>query len=580
MLSIANILSFVALFAGCFTLADTRNCGKFPETMVDTTARLAKLRDEMHRENIQAYVVPSTDAHGSEYIRKRDKRRKFISGFSGSAGTAIVTLKHKAALWTDGRYFLQGEMELDCNWILQKSGQPGVLTKTEWLKHVLKSGEKVGIDPYLISINGWNDMEAALKKKGIVLVGIKENLVDRVWTERPGEELLNISVQELSYTGKKWSKKVQEVQEEMKNVEASAHVVMELDSISWLLNLRGKEVPYNPVFFAYVVVKKDEVLFYVKETKISPYVRKHLQLSNCPKIASYCIKIRPYDSIASELSILSKTANAKLWISPKVNYALKQDVDDSKIYLEWSPIRLMKAKKNKVELDGMRKANLKDSVALTYFFMYAEKRVAEKDEFLTELSLEAKMKELRSQQPLYQSLSFPSIVGFGPNGAIIHYKPSNKTDRKITDESTLLVDTGSQYLDGTTDITRTVHFGTPTAKQKDAFTRILMGQIDLAMAVFPEGTHGRFVDIIARQPLFKNGLNYRHGTGHGIGSYLYIHEGPGRINAGCPLPFEKPMSLGFVFSDEPGYYEDGSFGIRIETAVVVVNASTPVPVKQ
>ena len=411
-----------------------------------------------------------------------------------------------------------------------------------------------------------------MKEKNITLVNITENLVDNVWTNRPIEKLKKVDVQLYKYTGKYWYDKVKDVQREIKEVGAIAHVVQELDSVAWLLNLRGAEIPYNPVFFAYVIVTLNDVLFFVDSRKIyATPVQKHLQLNTCSG-QTYCIKNKPYNSIRDELKTLAKNSG-KIWLSPKDSYALKLVVPSEKTYEDWSPIRLMKGKKNEVEMKGMRNANLKDSVALSEFFLYAEEQVAKKAD-ITELDLEKKMVEFRSKQAFYKGLSFASIIGFGANGAVIHYRASNLTNLEVTDKSTLLVDTGSQYLDGSTDVTRTVHFGTPTAEQKEAFTRVLMGQIDLAMAVFPSGTHGRAVDILARQPLFRNGWNYRHGTGHGIGSYLYIHEGPGRIAAGCPAAYEKPLEIGFVLSDEPGYYEDGSFGIRIETAVVVVKANT------
>ena len=569
------VFIFAVLFQTSYAAPDVRNCISpkpyYPVTVVNTTERLQKLREQMQSSNLDAYIIPSADAHGSEYVREKDKRRGFISGFSGSAGTAVVTLS-AAALWTDGRYFLQAEKELDCNWILQRSGIKGVPSKEKWLTTVLKSGDRVGIDPFLISIRSWEKTSKPLKEKNITLVNITENLVDNVWTSRPIEKLKKVDVQLYKYTGKYWYDKVKDVQKEIKKVGAIAHVVQELDSVAWLLNLRGAEIPYNPVFFAYVIVTLNDVLFFVDNRKISATpVQKHLQLNTCSG-KTYCIKNKPYNSIRDELKTLAKNSG-KIWLSPKDSYALKLVVPSEKTYEDWSPIRLMKGKKNEVEMKGMRNANLKDSVALSEFFLYAEEQVAKKAD-ITELDLEKKMVEFRSKQAFYKGLSFASIIGFGANGAVIHYRASNLTNLEVTDKSTLLVDTGSQYLDGSTDVTRTVHFGTPTAEQKEAFTRVLMGQIDLAMAVFPSGTHGRAVDILARQPLFRNGWNYRHGTGHGIGSYLYIHEGPGRIAAGCPAAYEKPLEIGFVLSDEPGYYEDGSFGIRIETAVVVVKANT------
>lgn len=560
--------------------ADIRSCVKsppyYPRTVVKTTDRLVKLREEMKKEGLSAYIIPSTDSHGNEYVKERDKRREFISGFSGSAGTAIVTMNNGSALWTDGRYFLQAEKQLDCNWILQKQGQPGVPSQSEWLKKVLESGDVVGIDPFLRNIRSWDSTVKSLKQKNLTLKGVERNLVDTIWTDRPKEVEKKVVVHPKKYTGKDWYKKVKDVQEKMKEKGTTAHVVQSLDSIAWLLNLRGDEISYNPVFFSYVVVRKDEVFFFVDGNKISSQaVQVHLDLGHCSG-ESYCIKRKPYDSVVKELEKISNnlTGDAKIWFSPTDSHALRQHVADDKVYLGYSPIILMKAKKNKVEVKGMRSANLKDSVALAEFFLYAEEQI-EKKANITELSLGEKMKEFRSKQALYKGLSFPSIIGFGPNSAVIHYTASEKTDKQVTDQSTLLVDTGSQYLDGTTDVTRSVHFGTPTARQKSAFTRVLMGHIDVAMAVFPQGTYGRALEIFQREPLYRNGWNYRHGSGHGIGSYLYIHEGPGWFASGCPTAAEEPLDIGFVITDEPGFYEDGNFGVRIETALTVVNASTP-----
>lgn len=578
-----DLISLFAVFVYGSTAnskADKRNCDEkppyLPKTAVNTTARLQKLREQMKKQNISAYIIPSTDAHGSEYVREQDKRRGFISGFSGSAGTAIVTL-NQSALWTDGRYFLQGDLQLDCNWILQKQGQKGVPSQTEWLKKVLKAGDVVGIDPFLIRISSWDKMVKDLKEGNITLQGVAPNLVDEIWTNRPVLKPTKVEVQLYNFTGKHWWDKIMDVQKEMKEAKVSAHVVQELDAVAWLLNLRGKEISYNPVFFAYVIVKENEVLFFVNSLKISTQkVQKHLQLATC-KNKVYCIITKQYNEIKAELETLSKNGN-KIWLGPIDSQALRLDVAEKDLYLEYSPIRLMKGKKNKVELEGMRSANLKDSVALSEFFLWTEKKIAAKAKNITELKLEEKMEEFRRHQALYKELSFSSIIGFAENGAVIHYKASKDTNKEVTDKNTLLVDSGSQYSDGSTDITRTVHFGTPTKQQKSAFTRVLIGQIELVTAVFPEGTYGREVDIFAREALYRNGWDYRHGTGHGIGSYLYIHEGPGRIakvGTGFPHPFETPLHIGFVLSDEPGYYEDGSFGIRLETAVVVINASTP-----
>lgn len=521
----------------------------------------------MKAEGIQAYIIPSVDQHMSEYVAGHFERRPYISGFTGSAGDAVVTM-NKAGMWTDGRYFNQAGMQMDDNWTLMKDGMPGTPSQEEWLAKELKANDKVGVDANLFSIDKFETMKKELEKSTITLTAVSKNLVDEIWTEgRPPLSNATIFVLEMEYTGKSWEDKITDLQNELTSNNATAFIVYKLDEVAWLLNLRGKDVPSNPFFFAFVIVTKDKVKVYVEDSKLTKDVREHL--GN--------VDLRPYNTsvLIADIKAEATKANAKIWLSKYASpySAMNAIGQEDKVLLKDSPIALPKSIKNSVEIKGMKNAYLKDSVAIVEFFYWLKNEVAKGND-ITELSSVAKLEEFKSAQEGYKGYSFDTIAGFGPNGAIIHYRPEESTNLKITDKNTFLVDTGSQFLDGTTDTTRTVHFGTPTAHQKDAYTRVLKGQIDLALTIFPETTQGRFLDVVARKELWRNGLDYRHGTGHGIGMFLSVHEGPQKISVGCPKPWEKPIVPGMFQSDEPGYYEDGKFGIRLETVIMAVDAET------
>lgn len=534
---------------------------------VNTSERLKQLREKMRAEGIQAYIIPSVDQHMSEYVAGHFQRRPYISGFTGSAGDAVVTV-NKAGMWTDGRYFNQAGMQMDDNWTLMKDGMPGTPSQEEWLAKELKANDKVGVDANLFSIDKFETMKKELEKSTITLTAVSKNLVDEIWTEgRPPLSNATIFVLEMEYTGKSWEDKKTDLQNELTSNNATAFIVYKLDEVAWLLNLRGKDVPSNPFFFAFVIVTKDKVKVYVEDSKLTKDVREHLDN----------VELRPYNTsvLIADIKAEATKANAKIWLSKYASpySAMNAIGQEDKVLLKDSPIALPKSIKNSVEIKGMKNAYLKDSVAIVEFFYWLKNEVAKGND-ITELSSVAKLEEFKSAQEGYKGYSFDTIAGFGPNGAIIHYRPEESTNLKITDKNTFLVDTGSQFLDGTTDTTRTVHFGTPTAHQKDAYTRVLKGQIDLALTIFPETTQGRFLDVVARKELWRNGLDYRHGTGHGIGMFLSVHEGPQKISVGCPKPWEKPIVPGMFQSDEPGYYEDGKFGIRLETVIMAVDAET------
>lgn len=528
------------------TLEDRPTCFPVdinPPTRVDTTERVIKLREEMEKSNLTGYIIPSDDEHQSEYVAEADERRKYISGFSGSAGTAVVTLDQQA-LWTDGRYFLQAENELDCHWILMKEGEENVPTILEWLGN-LSSGSLVGADSKLISASTWLSNAEALQPSGIEMVEVEPNLVDSIWDEdgRPPYVQDEIFVHDIIYAGKSWQDKVSEVREIMATEGAEMLILTALDEVAWLLNLRGSDIPYNPVFRSYVAVTTDEVNLFVPLNKTTEAVKQHLTS------AAETVNIQDYTSF---IDYLNTTTASKVMIPDAysyaggASYAVYSKIQEDARMLVTSPVLLKKAQKNSIEIQGMKNAHVKDAVALCDFLNFMEKEITSGQNW-TEISAADKLAEYRAEQDGAMGLSFSTISGYGPNGAIIHYRPSNATDATISNTSLYLLDSGGQYLDGTTDVTRTLHYGEATPYMTETYTRVLMGHIDLASAVFPVGTVDTRVDILARQPLFEIGLDYNHGTGHGIGMFLGVHEAPTQVRIyGIE---DHPFHVGYFFSD-------------------------------
>ncbi|XP_048581027.1 xaa-Pro aminopeptidase 1 [Nematostella vectensis] len=550
-----------------------------PGSAVPTSGRLQALRALMANKTItdggvQAYMVPSSDAHQTEDVAPQHKRRQFISGFSGSHGMAIVTVA-SAALWTDGRYFLQAEMEMDCNWKLQKEGLPDTPKFSEWLAEKLQVGSRVGVDPFLLSICDWNKLSKNLKDMGIVLVPIKKNLIDLIWKEQP--ELFAVKPiysLGLQFTGQPWQDKLRDLRLKMSKKSTTAIVLQALDEIAWIYNLRGGDISFSPVFFSYSVITQSSATLYIDNRKVTPDVREQLGADDCEAV-SMCVKIKPYEAVLDDVEKEGLKPKANIWLTPYCNYALKMVIPLGKYTIVESPIALPKSIKNEVEIAGMKRANIRDAVVISEYLDWLEREVEKGNNNLTEITAEDQLLEFRKKQDNFISPSFATISGFGANSAIIHYKANEFTNTKITKDGLYLLDTGGQYLDGTTDTTRTVHFGTPTQHQIDCYTRVLMGHLDIAMAIFPNDTYGRALDIFAREPLWRVGLDYRHGTGHGIGHFLNVHEGPQCISPGFPSDEEKKLTKGMILSDEPGYYEDGQFGVRLESAVLVQSANTP-----
>lgn len=552
------------------TLDDRYNClpgDPQPPNRVDTAERVARLRQEIANHGLSAFIVPTDDDHQSEYVGEADKRRKYISGFSGSAGTAVVLMEEQA-LWTDGRYFLQADEQLDCSWLLMKAYMPGTPSILQWLKDSLPSGARVGADPTLTSADTWVSYANALAADNIDLVPVTPNLVDLIWTDRPAYPSDPAFPLELKFTGKSWEEKVLEVRDEMRTAGTDVLVVSALDEVAWLLNLRGSDIPFNPVFRSYALVTMNTVELFTPAEKVSAEVEEHLHVNQCEEMM--CVTIQNYDDIFPRLTsfeddplVSTVTISSSYSFTSGASYAIYNAVPASKRRQAASPILFMKGRKNEVEVQGMTNAHLKDAVALCDFLALLENEVIA-GTYWDELSAAAKSEEFRSQQEDFLSLSFDTISAAGPNAAVIHYSPSPETNRQIDDQSTYLLDSGAQYKDGTTDITRTLHFGVPTSFQIEAYTRVLMGAMDFAAMVFPVGFTLGDIDLLARRPLYEVGLDYRHGTSHGIGMCLFVHESA-----------NNAYEIGFFGSDEPGYYEDGEFGIRLETTLKVVHKDTP-----
>ncbi|KAK8768947.1 aminopeptidase P isoform X1 [Amblyomma americanum] len=519
-------------------------------------------------ETIQAYIVPSGDAHQSEYIAPCDKRRAFLTGFTGSAGTAIVTEDH-AALWTDGRYFLQAEQQLDSNWVLMKDGIPGTPSQGEWLCKVLSSGSRVGVDPFLMPYDAWKQLSNQLDVSGHCLVPVAQNLVDLIWEERPSPPSRPLDSLSIIYTGKFWQEKVADIRQDMSQKSASVLVLTALDEIAWLFNLRGSDIDYNPVFFAYAVVTMDSAYLFIDENKLSATLQRHLSTDRNEK--NLTVDIRPYRVFKDFLSLLINQQSGKFWVSSSSSYAVVSQVPKERRIESTTPVMLRKAIKNETEIECMRRAHIKDAVALCEFFVWMESEVPKGE--VTEMTAAAKLEHFRREQEDYVGPSFETISASGPNAAIIHYRPEEESDRRVTTEEIYLCDSGGQYRDGTTDVTRTWHFGTPSQYEKECFTRVVKGNIALSSAIFPRLVKGQMLDTLARRALWEVGLDYLHGTGHGVGAFLNVHEGPMGISW-MPHPNDPGLQEGMILSIEPGYYEDGQFGIRIENLALVRKAAT------
>lgn len=517
--------------------------------------RLALLRQELQRERLSAYIFPTADPHQSEYTADHWKGREWISGFNGSAGTAVVTLT-SAALWADSRYFIAAAEQLEgTEFQLMKLKVDGTPTIAEWLgKELTDATDKsVGIDGMTASIATVEELIGDLRQQGGLVLQTNFDVLARIWNNRPSIPLNPIEIQPLALTGEDAQSKLTRIRKALREQHADGMLMAQLDDIAWTLNLRGSDVHCNPVFVSYLLIASQRVTLYINKEKVTADVQRYL--------ADNGIEVAPYEDVAKGLRDYFEY---NILLDPdEVNYTLMKAVK-REVVRGTSPVPLMKAVKTEAEQEGFRKAMVRDGVAMVRFLKWLEDNPRQ-----TEMSVADKLETLRSEQPLYEGLSFDTIAGYEAHGAIVHYEATAETDVPLEQKGFLLLDSGAQYQDGTTDITRTIAMGPLTDEQKKVYTLVLKGHIDLQMLRFPDGATGTQLDAIARQPLWQHGLNFLHGTGHGVGSYLNVHEGPHQIRMEW-----KPAKLraGMTVTDEPGIYLEGRFGVRIENTLLVVPA--------
>ncbi|CAM9782148.1 unnamed protein product, partial [Chrysoparadoxa australica] len=524
--------------------------------------KLAALRHWLAETGSEAFIIPTDDPHLSEYTAACFNRRQFLSNFSGSAGTAVVT-HDKALLWTDGRYFLQAEAELGPEWSLMKAGMPDTPKMSDWLTDHIKPGSAVSLDPFVHSATFANDLQDALDKKGLKLTPIEHsgesNPVDAIWSGgRPSPPSAALRLHPIKFAGKPASEKIADLREAMAKESADGFVVGMLDEVGYLMNVRGADIECNPVTVAYAFVTADRAVLFVDMAKVPDLVAENLKGEG--------IEVQPYEAALEAVADLAKQGK-KIWVDPaRVNSAFQNVVPKENRISTASPVNAAKAIKNAAELEGMRNAHIRDGAAMAEFFCWLEGHIRGGGS-ISEVELDEHLLSYRSKKEGFLDVSFPTIAGAGPNGAIIHYRAERETCGVLDSTKMLLLDSGAQYLDGTTDVTRTMHFGEATQHQREAFTRVLQGNIGIDTAVFPEGTPGVLLDAFARKSLWAAGLDYAHGTGHGVGAALNVHEGPHSIS---PRPGNwTPLKPGMIVSNEPGYYEAGGFGIRIENLLEV-----------
>ena len=518
--------------------------------------RLFRFRAHLDELGLDGFIVPLTDEHQSEYVADYAKRLAWLTGFTGSAGHAII-LKEKAAVFSDGRYTLQLDAQVD-GAVFEKlhSIKEPPLT---WLATNVGEGDKIGYDPFLHTIENLQQTESALQGKKAHVKPVTPNPIDAVWNDQPGEPNRAVVAHGLEYAGKSSEDKRSELAEGLKKKVADAAVITALDSIAWLFNIRSGDVLHTPVSLAFALLNSDgSAVLFLDESKSSSDLKAHL---------GNRVELRSKEVFLSGLEALGENGRSVLVDPASASAAIFQSLEDAgaNIIKDADPCALPKAKKNDVEISGTKRAHVRDGATVTKILRWIDERAAEGG--LSELDVVAKLREFRGQNDKFQDLSFDTIAGAGPNGAVIHYRVNEETNRKLEKDSVFLMDSGAQYLDGTTDITRTMAIGSAPIEARDRFTRVLKGHIALATAVFPEGTTGPQLDSFARRPLWEAGLDYDHGTGHGVGSYLAVHEGPGRI---ASVPNSIALEPGMIYSNEPGYYKPGAYGIRIENLVVVI----------
>lgn len=524
--------------------------------MNEIELRLARLRELMKREHLSAFIFPSTDAHQSEYVADHWRGREWISDFNGSAGTAVVTMK-SAALWTDSRYFLAAEEQLEgTEYQLMRLKMEGTPTIAEWLGKELQDVQspEVGLDGMVNSYNYVKDLSYSLRKLGGITLRTNLDPLEQIWENRPSLPANPVEIQPLEYAGETLASKVVRIRKSLRELHADGMLVSALDDIAWTLNLRGTDVHCNPVFVSYLLIESDKVSLFVDDNKLSPEVKLYLQ-DNQVSLYNYN-KVEKCLESYSEYNILLD--------GDETSYYLWKTVKCQEIVAAASPIPAMKAVKNEAEIEGYRSAMLKDGVAMVKFLKWLKPAVEAGGQ--TEISIDEKLTSLRAEQKLFRDISFDTIAGYAQHGAIVHYEATPETDVVLKPEGLILIDSGAQYQDGTTDITRTIALGPVSEEMKHIYTLVLKAHIQLELVKFPDGASGTQLDAVGRECMWREGYNFLHGTGHGVGSYLCVHEGPHQIRMEW-MP--TPLRAGMTLTDEPGLYLAGKFGVRIENTVLI-----------
>lgn len=525
----------------------------------EINARIQALRDTMQAQGVDAVIIPQTDPHQGEYLADHWQVRRWLSGFTGSAGDLVVT-RNEAYIWADSRYWLQSSQQLTGTCIsVMEEGKPGIPTIANYLCTVLPTGSTVGIDGMLFSATSAKALQEKLSKAGIAL-RVDFDPIDLIWLNRPSLPKSKAFVHELKYAGQSAGEKILAVLNNAESEGAAATFISDLAEIAWTLNLRSSDVECNPVMTSFLFLSPSEKVLFIDSDKLTPEVSAYLEKAG--------VTTADYGSVKEFLAALP--ADMKVFINPAQNSVALAEILGDRVVEGSSPVAMLKAVKNEVQLEGERNAMVRDGVALVHAFMEIEQRMADGVP-TTEIDVADILLKYRSASPLFFDLSFDTIAGYGPHGAIVHYSANKESNATLHPDNLLLVDSGANYLDGTTDITRTISLGEPTNAQRHDFTLVMKGHIAIATAIFPEGTRGAQLDALARINLWKEGLSYLHGTGHGVGHFLNVHEGPQSIRLNDTL---APMTPGMITSNEPGLYREGEYGIRCENLVLTTEAFT------
>ena len=542
-----NLVIFCCLFR-TFVISKLQN-----QMKMTVNQRIEALREVMKREHLAAFIFPSTDPHQGEYVPDHWKGREFISGFNGSAGTAVVTLT-SAALWTDSRYFIAAEEQLrGTEFQLMKLKMPGTPTIAEWIGKECGAGAEVAVDGMVNSASFVKELIADLRQQGGITLRTNLDPLAQIWKDRPVIPENPVEIYPMKYAGDSCREKIARIRKGLREKHADGMLMSALDDIAWTLNLRGTDVHCNPVFVSYLLISSRDVTLYINKVKLTPEVEAYLKAEG--------VGVAAYEDVAKGLKDYFEY---NILLDPdEVNYTLYKQVSREIVEAE-SPVKRMKTIKNPTEIAGFRSAMLKDGIAMVKFLHWLNSAVEAGGQ--TEITVSDKLESLRAEQPLYRDISFDTISGYQAHGAIVHYEATPDTDVPLKPEGFLLLDSGAQYLDGTTDITRTIALGPLTEEQKRVYTLVLKGHIQIELCKFPSGASGTQLDILARQALWREGLNFMHGTGHGVGTYLNVHEGPHQIRMEYkPAPFVAGMTV----TDEPGIYLEGKFGVRIENTLLI-----------